>query len=441
MSRAVMAEGPSTILVLFTTEYREGGAAFRRAAHTLGREKTAAFPQHRVVVQAVERKAAFVEALEAVGREGSQLAELHFIGHSGMYGIMFGTQAWPEQLSPFEWRSLRIAFAPDARVFFHACRTARWFAPFIARTFGVRTSGYFWYTTVSRRKDRFSFERGGADAYVISVPGKKSHGATGTLRKHLLRANAYPMTEFLPGAAQVDTTYDAVAHLYDETFDDISVRGDELRWLRAALASEPKGRLLDIGCGTGSFLRATRDLVSTADGVDLSAGMIDHARRRVGNDTGLRFTQIDGPMLPFPDASFDVVTSVLSFRYLDWDPIIREVLRVLRPGGRLLVVDMVAAPPSLRELPRVAVDKVRQQVSQVTQPRYRQALQRMVSDPAWKKMLEHNPIRAEHELRWYLGSRFPGGTLEVINYGLHSRVLAFRSPPLYAKSVEALSYP
>src|SRR5580658_10020613 len=94
-------------------------------------------------------------------------------------------------------------------------------------------------------------------------------------------------------------------------------------------------RLLDLGCGTGAFLRAIEDLVEEAQGVDLSAGMIAQARKRSTAAGKLSFTTVDGPHLPFPDDTFDVVTSVLSFRYLDWDPIVAEILRVLKPGGRL----------------------------------------------------------------------------------------------------------
>ncbi|MDB6155993.1 MAG: hypothetical protein JWL90_4446, partial [Chthoniobacteraceae bacterium] len=281
----------------------------------------------------------------------------------------------------------------------------------------------------------------GNPVHIISVPGKKSHGLVGSIKKYLFRPGSYPMLEFVPVKEEINTTYDGVASLYDETFEDISVRADELRWLRRQLSKTCNPRLLDIGCGTGSFLRAIEDLVDRADGVDLSAGMVAQARKRSIEGGKLNFTRIDGPRLPFADESFDVVTSILSFRYLDWDPIIAEVLRVLKPGGRLFIIDMVAAPVKWRHWPRLLIDKLRQSLMQRKHPHYRQALRKMVSDPRWKKMLEYNPIRAEHEMKWYLQSRFPGGQLQVINYGWNSRVLAFASPPLHEKKVAALSFP
>ena len=72
--------------------------------------------------------------------------------------------------------------------------------------------------------------------------------------------------------------------------------------------------------------------------------MLVKARERCRGLDTLRFQQLQGPSLPFADDSFDSVMSILSFPYLDWDPIMKEILRVLRPGGEILVLDMVAAP-------------------------------------------------------------------------------------------------
>ena len=439
-----MATATRFIIILYTTLYREGGSKFHRAALTLEKAKKQEFPDHQIVCLAVESKSAFLDELARPGKDGGQIAELHFIGHSGMYGIMFGSTSWPEQMSPFEWKQFKIPFSKDGKAYFHACRTGRWFAPFFARIFQVPTYGFFWYTTVSLNSKRFAIDflsKKEDPLHIISVPGKKSHGIIGFIKKHVLRPETFPLMEFLPPTQNVDTTYDSIAHLYDETFEDISVRQDELRWLRKHLSTIQKPKLLDIGCGTGSFVRAIRDLVEEASGVDLSTGMITHATKRSQGDDKITFKKIDGPNLPFPDNSFDVVTSVLSWRYLDWDPIIHEILRVLKPGGRLIVIDMVAAPVGIKEWPVFLKDKLRQKFTQTTNPQFRKALNKMVQDPRWKQMLEYNPIRAEHELKWYLQSRFPGGKMDVINYAFHSRILAFYSPPIYKKTVEKISYP
>ena len=141
----------SVYLIAYTTRYRGGGAEFERAATTLANALRARNPAAEVRLRATERKADFVREIDELWSAGERISELHFLGHSGMYGIMFGSRAWPEQFSPEEWRQLRIPFEEGATAYFHACRTARWFAPFFARTFGVCAYGHHGYTSVSTR--------------------------------------------------------------------------------------------------------------------------------------------------------------------------------------------------------------------------------------------------------------------------------------------------
>lgn len=430
------------IWIGYTTLYREGGPKFERAALTLAADKRRQFPDLEVRCERVESKADFVAAMRRLEADGARLRELHLISHSGMYGPMFGHTAWPEQFSPHEWKTLDLPFGTGAEAFFHACRSARWFAPFFARTTGVPAHGYHWYTSVSAAKDRFVWDglaRPGAPLYIFGIPGRKSHGLVGSLKKYAGLTRPETMQRFEPAAPAGDASYDSVAALYDEVFADIRVRGDEWAWLDARV---PAGaRVLDVGCGNGALLGLLAPRLASGVGVDASPRMIDRARARNAGHTHLRFEPIDGPRLPLPDASVDVVISLLSFRYLDWDPIMQEFARVLAPGGRLLVVDMVAAPLATRELPRLLRDKARQLGQRVRHRRYHQNLARMVRDPRWHDMLRYNPIRAVHELRWYFASRFPAATVETLNLGWHARVLAFDTGPFDQGRVTPQSFP
>ena len=430
------------IWIVYTTIYREGGSKFARVARTMKQEKEAS--GRPVRCEAIESKGEFLAALKEIEERGENIDELHFIGHSGVYGIMFGSRAWPEQFSPHEWRTTSIPFAKGASAYFHACRTSRWFARFFAQTFGVQTYGYYWYTSFSRSSSRFLPDRSDnpeSPLYVISIKGKKSHGLPGTFLKYSGIAKPEPMIGFLPEKSNPDRSYDVVSQLYDRTFVDITVREDEWNWLRKHLPGDRSLRVLDIGCGNGSLLAELASDIGEGIGVDASAEMIERARERFGKHSNLRFEQITGPDLPFEERSFDLVLSFMSFRYLDWDPIMKEIRRVLAPGGRILIVDMAAAPFRFRESFSLLRSKARHWKSRRRHPEFARNLHTLVSHPDWKKMVQYNPARAEHEYRWYLKSRFPEGRIETLNLGWTHRLLAFDSGPLQPGTTEPLSYP
>lgn len=102
-------------------------------------------------------------------------------------------------------------------------------------------------------------------------------------------------------------------------------------------------RILDIGCGTGLFAARVREALpnATVCGVDLVAGMLEkgHDRWHKLRDTA-QAVQGDSERLPFASGAFDVVTCANSFHhYPHQDRAIAEMRRVLRPGGRLMLID------------------------------------------------------------------------------------------------------
>jgi hypothetical protein len=114
---------------------------------------------------------------------------------------------------------------------------------------------------------------------------------------------------------------------------------------------------------------------------------------------------------------------------------------VSRPGGTLLIIDMVTVPVQLREYPAFLRDKLRAVAQRSSNKTYRENLSRLVSDPHWKTMLQYNPIRSEHEMKWYLESRFPGQKMEIINYGWNARTVAFDAGPIENGIEVKLTYP
>jgi SAM-dependent methyltransferase len=126
---------------------------------------------------------------------------------------------------------------------------------------------------------------------------------------------------------------------------------DHETWVRPAFAllGDVRGkRLLDYGCGHGmaSVVLARRGAEVT--GIDLSAGYIEEARRRVAaNEVMAEFRQADAEQLPFPDGSFDAVWGCAILHHLNLRQAGAELHRVLRPGGVAVFCEPWGANPVL----------------------------------------------------------------------------------------------
>jgi SAM-dependent methyltransferase len=114
-----------------------------------------------------------------------------------------------------------------------------------------------------------------------------------------------------------------------------------LQALRAESGGGPGLRILDVGCGTGFIPGVLLDLLAPGDmlvGLDQSAGMLARARAKVGGEGRCRLVRGDAAGLQFRTGSFDLVT-VNSFLHhvYDYRAVLREIDRVLRPGGYLVL--------------------------------------------------------------------------------------------------------
>ncbi len=126
------------------------------------------------------------------------------------------------------------------------------------------------------------------------------------------------------------------------------MRRQALAPLRDALRSHQGGagtaRLLDIGCGTGAFLREVKRNHPrlSVTGLDLSAPYLAVARRRLADWSRVELIEAAAENLPFPAAEFDVVSVIYLFHELPpriRRAVVAEIRRVLRPGGTLIFVD------------------------------------------------------------------------------------------------------
>lgn len=128
--------------------------------------------------------------------------------------------------------------------------------------------------------------------------------------------------------------------LKSEIYAQIGRNPKSNRVIASVAGLGPDHVVLDIGCGPGAAVRAVAGSVARAVGVDRSQAMVEIARRRSRGVPDAEFAVGAAERLPFPDATFDRVWTIHSFHH--WENPARgidEVLRVLRPGGRFLIVE------------------------------------------------------------------------------------------------------
>jgi demethylmenaquinone methyltransferase / 2-methoxy-6-polyprenyl-1,4-benzoquinol methylase len=138
---------------------------------------------------------------------------------------------------------------------------------------------------------------------------------------------------------EVAAMFDRVASRYDIT-NDLLALGQTRLWRRAvvqALAIRPGDRVLDLAAGTGTSSEPIRARGAEVVACDFSLGMLQTGRGRLPH---LSFVAGDAMKLPFPDAIFDSVTISFGLRNVqDPDAGLREMFRIVRPGGRLVVCE------------------------------------------------------------------------------------------------------
>lgn len=144
-----------------------------------------------------------------------------------------------------------------------------------------------------------------------------------------LKARRDGAQEFFAGAAQ---EWEALrAELYGRAFE------------REALTAllPPEWTVADLGCGAGALTAALAPHVRKVVGVDQSAAMLRSARRRLDGAPNVELHRAGLEALPLPAASCDAALAVLVLAYVaEVAPVLAEAARILRPGGRLVLVDL-----------------------------------------------------------------------------------------------------
>lgn len=151
--------------------------------------------------------------------------------------------------------------------------------------------------------------------------------------------------------------FDAITPVYD-AMNRVMTLGLDRRWRRltAAAVVRPGERVLDACCGTGDLALAAHEAGADVTGLDFSPAMLARARRK---SDAVSWVQGDVLATPFPDASFDAVTIGFGLRNVeDLEAGLRELARILRPGGRLGCLEITQPRGALRPFFRLWFDRL-----------------------------------------------------------------------------------
>jgi demethylmenaquinone methyltransferase/2-methoxy-6-polyprenyl-1,4-benzoquinol methylase len=172
-------------------------------------------------------------------------------------------------------------------------------------------------------------------------------------------------------ARAVRDMFTSIAPRYDLLNHVLSFNVDRMWWRRTArvfrdILARPDSRVLDLCCGTGDMTFALRRQAGKSSpailGADFSHAMLQRATAKsegVRNGSMLGWIEADALNLPFPNAHFDLVTSAFGFRNLaDYDGGLREIVRVLRPGGECGILDFGEPKGAMGALYRIYFKQV-----------------------------------------------------------------------------------
>ena len=155
----------------------------------------------------------------------------------------------------------------------------------------------------------------------------------------------------------VRTMFDRIAPVYD-AMNRVMTAGLDQRWRRltAEAAVRPGDRVLDACCGTGDLAVADVRAGGRVFGLDFSERMLERARRKA---PAVEWVRGDLLELPFGDGSFDAATVGFGVRNVaDLERALRELRRVLRPGGRLAILEITTPRGPLRLFYRLWFDRI-----------------------------------------------------------------------------------
>lgn len=178
------------------------------------------------------------------------------------------------------------------------------------------------------------------------------------------------VSDQVSAARAVREMFTSIAPRYDLLNHVLSFNVDRMWWRRTArtfreVIARPDARVLDLCCGTGDMTFALRRQAGKSSprilGADFSHAMLQCAKAKSSavQNSPPGWIEADALNLPFPSAHFDLVTSAFGFRNLaDYDAGLREIVRILRPGGECGILDFSDPKGAMGSLYRVYFKQV-----------------------------------------------------------------------------------
>lgn len=170
----------------------------------------------------------------------------------------------------------------------------------------------------------------------------------------------------------------------------------------------PEGtRVLDVGCGVGRLARAMAGRARQVVGLDLSQGMLEVAAERSRAHSNVRFVNAE-LMTWAPNERFDCVVSIATLHHLELEPALLRIAALLRPRGRLIVVDLLWAwaPSELVPSARAYMARVRARA-----PAPVAATQSTELHALWKRHGRHDRLLSLRRVRRAFGRALPAATI------------------------------
>lgn len=199
---------------------------------------------------------------------------------------------------------------------------------------------------------------------------------------------------------------------YDRSAAVLSL-GQDPRWRRFLVSRVPPwSNVLDVATGTGAVARRLLEHGCTVTGLDQSPEMLRVARARLGERA--RFVEGRAERLPFDDASFDAVTFTYLLRYVE-DPgaVLRELARVVRPGGTLAMLEFFVPVPPWRAPWSLYVDRILPAAGRLGGPEWREVGRFL--GPSIRELWERFPL--ERLLDLWREAGIPEPRLRVMSLG------------------------